>query len=377
MIVYHGTTHRAAQQIAASGFLPKRPSKRVWFAAGRGYAHGRAKTKARRAHARPVVLTCEIDLARLRAQYGPKRVRHTNGIIAIDGPVSADVLRCAGEPFDTPSTPKELADWVNGILGLKPYKGVGSKHPGIVRLSKWVVNRVQERSRRGLRRTELLYMARQWLPEYFEGVEVDPESLSVYRKVSLEPPETAPEPEVDPREAEALALLDGGGPRQRIRALGLLAEVADPDLFEWCAMYLDDESADVRLAALHTMLRCDDFDADLVEPFAADEDNRIRGAAIAALARHGGRAADRWFERGLKDPSPCVRLETARALPALDPQKHRGVFQLARFDPNPKIADLAEKLIAGKGYPKVTWGLGASHYPDDALTAGGEAAPSA
>lgn len=44
MIVYHGTTSRRAQRICAEGFLPKKPSRCVWFAENRRYALGRAKT---------------------------------------------------------------------------------------------------------------------------------------------------------------------------------------------------------------------------------------------------------------------------------------------------------------------------------------------
>ena len=38
MIVYHGTTARRARRICQEGFLPKKPSRRVWFAEGRTYA---------------------------------------------------------------------------------------------------------------------------------------------------------------------------------------------------------------------------------------------------------------------------------------------------------------------------------------------------
>jgi hypothetical protein len=363
MIAYHGTTDRRARKIAVEGFLPRKPSRRVWFAASKAYARHRAQTQARRGRARPVVLTCEIDLAEFRRKLGSKRVRRTSGIIAIDGPVPAAVLRSCGEPLDTPSTPKELADWVNRVLGLKPWKGVGQRHPGILRLSRWVVNRVQDQQR-GIRRRELLHMARQWLPEFFRGVRIDPDRLIVMRRVELEPPEdTAPEPAADPREEEAVELLDTGGGRQRIRGLKLLAEIEDPDLFEWCAMYLREDSIAVRLAALHAMLRCEQIDPAAVAPLAASKDKRIRGAAIAVLARHGGEeAAERWFRRGLKDPEPCVRLETAAILAQLDPAEHRAVFRLALYDPNPKIARKAEKLIAGKGFPRMTWGRRPSHH---------------
>ncbi len=358
MILYHGTTDKRARKIAAEGFLPRKPSRRVWFAASKGYARHRAQTQARRGRARPVVLTCDIDLAEFRRKLGCKHVRRTSGIIAIDGPVPAAVLRSCGEPLGTPSTPRELADWVNRVLGLKPWKGVGRRHPGILRLSRWVVNRAQDQPQRGIRRRELLHMARRWLPELFRGVKIDPDSLLVMRRVELEPAEdTAPEPAVDPREEEAVGLLDTGGGRQRIRGLKLLAEIEHPDLFEWCAMCLPDDSAAVRLAALHTMLRCEQIDPAAVAPLAASKDKRIRGAALAVLARHGGEEAERWFRRGLRDPEPCVRLETAAVLSQLDPAEHRAVFQLALYDPNPKIARAAEKLIAGKGFPKITWGL--------------------
>ena len=44
------------------------------------------------------------------------------------------------------------------------------------------------------------------------------------------------------------------------------------------------------------------------------------------------------------------------------PAECRGAFRLALYDPNPNVARLAEKLAAGKGFSKVTWGLGPSHY---------------
>jgi len=356
MVWFHGTTDRSARRIAAEGFMPKKPSRRVWFAAGRGYALGRAKTKARRAHARPVVLVCELDLAALRRKLGTKKIRCRNGILAIDGPVPADVVRGGGEPMDHPATPKELAEWINSVLGLKPHKGVGRRHAGIVRLSKWVTNRTQSEPRRGIRRTELIEMARQWLGEFFDGVEIDPNSLRVYRPVRPADVHVEPEPpEVDPREAEALELIEDQRPKRRVRGLGLLAEMSDPDLFEWCAMYLDDEDVRVRAAALRAMLRCDGIDAELIEPLADSPEKRIRGAAIAALARHAAAAAPKWFERGLKDPSACVRLETAAQLEHLDATDHHRLFDLARYDPNPKVARLGQKLTAGRGYPELSY----------------------
>src|SRR5262245_16950466 len=124
MIVYHGTTQQSALKIRQVGFLPRAPSHRVWFARSRGYSLNRAKTKAGRSHDRPVVLTCEIDISKMRERLGPKRVFYSNGIVAIDGAVPATVLR-SHAVIGVPSSPEELAKWVNDLLGLKPYKGVG------------------------------------------------------------------------------------------------------------------------------------------------------------------------------------------------------------------------------------------------------------
>ncbi len=355
MIVYHGTTDRRARQICEAGFLPKKPSRRVWFAKSQNYALGRAKTKARRSHCRPVVLTCDIDLGQLRARLGPRRVFAPGAVIAIDGPVPVTVLR-SHPATDQPSSPKELAAWVNARLGLKPHKGVGQHHPGIQRLSRWVVNRLSSRPRGGISPGELLEMACRWLPEHFEGVQIDPDTLQVHRTIkTIEVETTADLPEPDPREAEALDCLVDPKPKRRIRGLSLMGQLDVPDLFDWCMMFLEDESSDVRVAALKTMRRCQDGDPEVILPFARSADKRTRAAAIAALVKHSGKDGPGWFERGLKDPSGCVRTQTAALLSDLDPGQHRALFELALYDPNPEIERLARKLTAGKGFSKPKW----------------------
>jgi len=357
MIVYHGTTRRRAEQIRLEGFKPKKPSRKVWFAESRRYAEGRAKTQAHRAHDRPAVLTCNLDINRLREQFGARRVFYRNGIVAIDAAVPISVLRSQTTTMEQPVTPDELAQWVNGLLRLKPHKGVGCRHPGIERLWRWVINRLNDQPR--IHPAELLEMARKWLPEFFEGVTVDPQSLHVHRTVEtmdvgLSPEDAPSSPiESDPRQDEALESLASPKPRQRVRGLSILAKIEDLDLFEWCAMCLDDESTDVVVAALRTMLRCEEGDHEVILPLADSKDKRVRAAATAALAKHAGENAPYWFERGLKDPSTCVRMEVATLLPTLDPATHRLAFELARHDPNPEIARRAERLTTGKGYQKV------------------------
>ncbi len=361
MILYHGTTAGRARRISAEGFLPRKPSRRVWFAETRAYALGRAKTQAKRARDTAVVRTCDIDLPQMRKLLGKGKVLHRGGVIAIKAAVSVNVLRShPGYPgcADQPSSPEDLAAWINDILGLKPYKGVNKRHPGLDRLSRWVVNRMTSRPNSRIRPRELLAMARRWLPEFFEGVRIDLESMRARREVATIEVEVEPPTEsADPHEEEALDCLTSEKPERRARGLGLLAKIGEPDLFDWCAMFLGDD-AEVQIAALHTMLACEEADPEVIAPFAESQDRRIRGAATAALAKHGGQDAPRWFVRGLKDPEPCVRVETAALLSKIEPAEHKEIFELALYDPNPEVRRRARRLTDGKGFERerCRWG---------------------
>ncbi|HJN50408.1 MAG: hypothetical protein QGH75_03985 [Pseudomonadales bacterium] len=356
MIVFHGTTAKRAAKICVDGFLPKKPSKRVWFAESWSYAEGRGRTQARRSRDRHVVLTCDLDLIQLRHALGQKRVLHRRRVISIQGAVPVSVLRTWPAAVDTASSPVELASWINGILRTKQHKGVSPKHKGVQRLSRWVINRLRQQPNNRISPTEILDNARRWLPEFLGDVEIDPATLHVRpRTRTVEVKIEYPDPAGDERQYEALELLEADKPKQRIRGLQLLAKLEDADLFEWCAMLLDDESVEVQVAALKTITHCEDADPDTIAPFAESEDKRIRAVAIAALAKHSGDAAPLWFRRGLTDPCPNVRLEMVSLLPLLDPAEHKELFELALYDPNTHVQQRAERMTQGKGYAKPKW----------------------
>ena len=63
------------------------------------------------------------------------------------------------------------------------------------------------------------------------------------------------------------------------------------DLFDWCAVYINDDSSEVIVTALQTMLQCNSGEAKVIRPLDESEDKRIRAAAVVALAKHSG--ADR------------------------------------------------------------------------------------
>jgi hypothetical protein len=359
MIVYHGTTRQRARRIAQEGFLPKPPSRRVWFARNNGYAKQRAHNQARRAHDRPIVLVCDIDLERLRQRHGNSKVILNGNVISIKGEVPATALRSREGVSNTPETPQEIAHWINGILDVKPHRGVSPRDAGVRRIARWVENRLASNTRAEIGNKELLSRARQWLPESFADREVDFDHLCAWRRAEVVPWEAAGacegDIEVDPREIEALECLESDKPPRRQRGLRLLAELRDPDLFEWCVMMLADEHKDVQVIALKTMRQCDEIEFEVVEDIARSEDKRLRAAAIEVLELHGGDMASEWFWKGLTDPEPHVRLSAVKYLDRLDPKEHRDVFETALYDPHPQIAQAARRLTQGMGYEKIIW----------------------
>ena len=278
LLAYHGTTRARARGIFDQGFLPKPPLRRVWFAEDRAYAMGRAKTQARRANDTPIVFACDLNLGELRRQLGRKNVVYKRGIIAIDGPLPASALR--EFPFaDMATVPREVAAWVNDLFDLEPDEGVKPEHPGLVRLSRWINSCLASDPESKLLCSELLERARRWLPEYFVQADLDEPALRAHRRVGLIDYEVDTRVlEPDPREDEAFGLMDAPDPAERVRGIKLLAAIHEPDLFDWCAMYLDDEAADVQAAALHTMSGCPDGAPEVVEPFAASENRHVRAA---------------------------------------------------------------------------------------------------
>ena len=350
MKVYHGTSQRRAEQIAVDGFAPRAPTRRVWFAQSKSYALRRAKVQARRRHDRPALLTCELDIARLREQLGRKRVICRGGIVVINGPLPVSVLRHAPGLWDLPASEPELAAWLNRLLGLKPQRGMSHRDPGVIRLARWVQNRRASQPRSRLKESEIVERAAGWLPEWFRGVSVDPSTLRIRRRpseIEVRPELEVAEPEGDPAAVDALT---SDNPRRRMRGLQLLGRTGDPDLIDWCALLLSDPEAMVRRKALELVAHSDDGDPELLMPFATCRHQGIRAIAVAGLARHGGDQAAQWCARGLHDPDDAVRVATAGQLPHYDPQRHRQLFELALYDPNPSVVTLARKLTAHQGY---------------------------
>ena len=193
--------------------MPKQPSRRVWFARSSGYAKQRAHNQARRAQDRPIVLTCDIDLERLRQRHGSGKVILNGNVISIKGEVPATALRSRIGLSNVPETPIEIARWINQVLGVKPHNGVRPRHVGIDRLANWVDHRLAANPHKYIGKKELLSRARQWLPEFFDGLDIDFEHQCVWRRMEVVPREDLDDEDaiaVDPREVEVACPLKTG-----------------------------------------------------------------------------------------------------------------------------------------------------------------------
>ena len=340
MNFYHGTTLRSAIRIAEVGFLPRKGA--VWFTTSENRAQRRARQKARKTANPPFVFVCEIDVQELYNRLGKNLVMRSKGFLAVRRRIPPTVILNSAEL---------IAKWVSQILHGESYQSISPHHPGIDRLSRWVENRMNTGTDSTIRPKEFSQRMQQWLPNFFRGIKISPEDLRF--DYSPELVEFEIEPSLEPNDSQeenALDALANAKPKRRIRGLELLAQLEHEDLYEWCTLLISDESVEVRIAALQTIIHCDDADPEVIQPLAESQNKRIRAAAIAALAKHSTEDAPRWFERGLKDREACVRLETASLLPTLDAIEHQEIFELALYDPNPAIKCLAEKLTTGKGY---------------------------
>jgi hypothetical protein len=300
-------------------------------------------------------------MGQLRTRYGSAGTMVQSHFVVIRGRVPASVLTDESGDYYLPYvlTADYLAKWINSILRVKPHKGVSRRHPGVQRLEQWIRNRLSDNPRTKFTPSELLVLARQWIPEHLNHYRIDPKTLKATR---LPPPEEAGEwkgalvaaEEAGPDETLILEALTSSRPSRRVKGLRMLAETDEPELFEWCMMYLDDESVDVRVAVLETARQSEDPMPEMIAVFAENVDKRIRAAAISFMTKHG-EDREKWFWMGLTDPETHVRVVTAQHIDELDPGVHKKLFELALYDPNPKVAEVARKMTVGKGYATEAW----------------------
>ena len=197
-----------------------------------------------------------------------------------------------------------------------------------MRLAKWVSHRSASSPKHKLTREEFLHRADQWLSGYFRKYNPDFTRVTADRWEDRDEDDPAgPDETFDADEADdALDLLESDLAKDRVKALGMLADLGDPDLEEWCLFALEDESIDARLAALEILRSGENVDVESVEPFTESENKLERGAALRLLARLDDDSSNDWYRVGLGDPDPHVRIETARELRRLPDrrQAHEG-----------------------------------------------------
>ena len=348
MEFYHGTTLNNARGIIENGFRPRGGA--IWFTTQWDYAKNRAEQKARRKQGRPVVLKTDLDIEELRTSIGNGKIQVRGGIVAVNERLSIQLLQ--SNFFELLACPIALAKWVNHQLGLYSHNGVSRNHWGVVRLAHWMNNRMKSGTGNRIDWHEFFEKGRQWLPAFFDKIPFSPERFPIQHlqndtiavRVCLETREKPLQPsKVDTSYDKAMADISDENPKRRMRGLRSLEKLGTEELFDWCVLHLEDESVDVVCNALRVMCRCDDGYVAPILPHAESKNRRIRAGALAALAKHDLDDPERWFERGLKDPATCVRMEVARLLPKLDRIACQELFDIARHDPNPVVKRLAKK----------------------------------
>lgn len=179
------------------------------------------------------------------------------------------------------------------------------------------------------------------LPRHIQHLQNDTiEVILLYPNTQEEPVQPV---KIDAHYTKAITDISDQNPKRRVRGLQSLEKIGTEDLFDWCVLHLEDESVDVVCNALRIMQRCDDGYIAPILGYTASKNKRIRASALTALAKHDPDDAERWFERGLKDPEACVRMEVARLLPMLDRMEYRTLFDIARHDPNRAVKRSAKK----------------------------------
>ena len=349
MEFYHGTTLSNARGIIENGFRPRGGA--VWFTNQWGYAKNRAEQKARRKNGRPIVIRTELDGEKLRTHLGPGKIQIRGGIIAVNEHLSVQLLQ--SNLFELLACPVALAQWINRQLGLYSHNGASQNHWGVVRLAHWMNNRMQSGIGTRIDRQEFFMKGKQWLPTFFDRIPFSPEVLPIEHlqndtiAVNVLYPDTQEKPvqpvKIDVHYTKAIADFSDQNPKRQVRGLQFLEKIGTEDLFDWCVLHLEDESVDVICNALRIMQWCDDGYIAPILAHAESKNKRIRASALAALAKHALDDTEHWFERGLKDPEACVRMEVARLLPMLDRIEHRDIFDIARHDPNPAVKHSAKK----------------------------------
>ena len=349
MEFYHGTTLSSARGIVENGFRPRGGA--VWFTNNRSYAKNRSEQKARRKNGRPVVIKTELDAEKLRRHLSPGKVQVRGGIIAVNEHLSVQLLQ--SNLFELLACPAALSQWINRQFGFYAHNGVSQNHWGVVRLAHWMNNRLQSGTGNRIARQEFFAKGKQWLPTFFDRIPFSPEGLPIQHlqndtiDVTVLYPDTQEKPvqpiKVDADYTKAITDISDRNPKRRVRGLQSLEKIGTEDLFDWCVLHLEDASVDVVCNALRIMQRCDEGYIAPILGHAESKNKRIRASALAALAKHASDDTERWFERGLKDPEVCVRMEVARLLPMLDKIEYRTLFDIARHDPNSAVKHSAKK----------------------------------
>jgi len=186
VVLWHGTSLSRAYSILESGFKSKK--RGVFFSANIMESLGYAERRASDGHSEPAIFAAIYDLNTLK--YGKEfkiqahyifkprvatsivRYLLTCGGLYSIGKITTEANRFRDDLTNISITQTSgnmgIAYWVNSFLDLDDSECISEKHPAVCRIKEWVDEQYANDRIIPITDEEILILAKEYLPEYFQ-----------------------------------------------------------------------------------------------------------------------------------------------------------------------------------------------------------------
>ena len=188
VLLWHGTSLIRANSILESGFRSKK--RGVFFSSNIMTSVGFSERRASAGRSEPAIFAAVYDLSTLK--YG-KEFQHQyhyifrpgvatrivkylltcHGLYAI-GKIITDANRFKDDMTDIAITQSSgntgIAYWINSFLDLDDSECISENHPAVGQIKAWVDEQYADDRMVPITDEEILILAKEYLPEYFQGI---------------------------------------------------------------------------------------------------------------------------------------------------------------------------------------------------------------
>ncbi|MBC8235214.1 hypothetical protein H8E77_37185 [bacterium] len=188
ILLWHGTSLIRANSILESGFRSKK--RGVFFSSNIMTSVGFSERRASAGRSEPAIFAAVYDLSTLK--YG-KEFQHQyhyifrpgvatrivkylltcHGLYAI-GKIITDANRFKDDMTDIAITQSSgntgIAYWINSFLDLDDSECISENHPAVGQIKAWVDEQYADDRMVPITDEEILILAKEYLPEYFQGI---------------------------------------------------------------------------------------------------------------------------------------------------------------------------------------------------------------